>query len=73
MRKALTSSELGFTTRDIKQLRQSLSKTKEARSFRRIQVVLLVAKGATFAQAAATTGFAPAICLPCCHPVSGVA
>lgn len=56
MRKALTSSELGFTSRDVKQLQQALVAVHQARTFRRIQTVLLVAKGATFAEAASLTG-----------------
>jgi len=56
MRRALSPSELGFTARDRKRLLQALATTDDLRLFRRLQAVLLVAKGASCAAAAALTG-----------------
>ena len=56
MRRALSPSELGFTAHDHKRLRQALVATDDLRFFRRLQVVLLVANGTSFAEAAAITG-----------------
>ncbi len=56
MRRALSPSELGFTARDRKRLRQALAATDDLRRFRRIQAVLLVATGSSFTEAAAITG-----------------
>ena len=56
MRRPLSPSELGFTARDRKRLRQALVVTDEVRLFRRLQAVLLVGDGSSFAAAAAITG-----------------
>lgn len=56
MRRALSPSELGFTGRDRQRLRQALVATDDLRFFRRLQAVLLVANGTSFADAAAITG-----------------
>lgn len=55
MRRPLSPSELGFTARDRKRLQQSLAATDDVRLFRRIQAVLLVADGTSFAAAATIT------------------
>lgn len=56
MRRPLSPSELGFTARDRKRLRQALVCADDVRLFRRLQAVLLVAEGSSFAEAAAITG-----------------
>jgi transposase len=56
MRRALSPSELGFTTRDRQRLQQALIATDDLRLFRRLQGVLLVASGSSFTAAAAITG-----------------
>ncbi len=50
------NDELGFDQRDRRQLSRALARTSEVRLFRRIQAVLLVARGQSFAAAAQTTG-----------------
>jgi transposase len=56
MRKSLGPSELGFNSRDCRCLSDALSKTAEARLFRRIQAVLLIAEGRSFTEVAQITG-----------------
>lgn len=56
MRKSLSPSELGFNARDRQRLSNALAQTVEARVFRRIQAVLLVAEGRSFAEVAQITG-----------------
>lgn len=56
MRRSLRLHGLGFARGDLRRLVCSLSRTKEARVFRRLQAVLLVARGQTCAQSAHTTG-----------------
>ena len=46
----MSPSELGFGARDRKRLSNALAQTVEARVFRRIQAVLLIAKGRSFAE-----------------------
>ena len=57
MRKALSSSERGFTAHDRPRLSRALTQTAIARVFRRIQAVLLIAEGRTVGEAAQITGF----------------
>jgi transposase len=57
MRRPLSPSELGFTARDRKRLRQALAMTDDVRLFRRLQAVMLVADDSSFAEAAAITGW----------------
>jgi transposase len=56
MRKSANPSELGFTIQDRNRLAKALDNTDEARLFRRIQAVLLVAKGRTFSEVSEITG-----------------
>lgn len=56
MRRPLSPSELGFTARDRKRLRQALAIIDDLRLFRRLQAVLLVADGSSCAEAASITG-----------------
>lgn len=56
MRRALSPSELGFTTHDRQRLQQALVATDDLRLFRRLQAVLLVANGTSFAATATITG-----------------
>lgn len=56
MRQPAPPSALGFTAHDRKRLQQALATTSEVRIFRRIQAVLLVACGSSFADAASITG-----------------
>lgn len=56
MRHPASPSDLGFTTYDRKRLQQALATASEVRTFRRIQAVLLVACGSSFADAASITG-----------------
>src|SRR5918992_2685681 len=56
MRKSLSPSERGFNPRDRQRLSRALTRTVEARLFRRIQAVLLVAEGRTLAEAVHITG-----------------
>jgi transposase len=55
MRRPLSASKLGFTARDRQRLQQALAATDNVRLFRRIQAVLLVANGSSFAEAAIIT------------------
>jgi transposase len=56
MRKSLSPSELGFNSRDCQRLSDALPQTAEARLFRRIQAVLLIAEGRSFTEVAQITG-----------------
>jgi transposase len=56
MRKSLSPSKRGFNPRDRQRLSKALTRTVEARLFRRIQAVLLVAEGRTLAEAVHITG-----------------
>lgn len=56
MRRARGPSELGFTHHDRRRLRRALARAVEARTFRRIQAVLLIAEGWTPTAAAHVTG-----------------
>ena len=56
MRRPLSPTGLGFTARDRKRLRQACAAADDVRLFRRLQAVLLVADGASFAEAATITG-----------------
>jgi transposase len=56
MRRARTPKELGFDDHDRRRLVRALERTSEARVFRRIQAVLLVALGWAIAEAARITG-----------------
>jgi transposase len=56
MRRARTSQELGFDHHDRRRLAQALERTTEARAFRRIQAVLLVARGWAIAEVARIAG-----------------
>jgi transposase len=56
MRRPLSPSELGFTGHDRRRLRQALAAADDVRLFRRIQAVMLVADGASVAEAATTAG-----------------
>jgi transposase len=56
MRRPLSPSELGFTAHDRRRLRRALAAADDVRLFRRIQVVMLVADGSSFAEAAVIAG-----------------
>jgi transposase len=56
MRTSLSPSELGFNSRDRQRLSDALTQTAEARVFRRIQAVLLIAEGRSFTEVAQITG-----------------
>jgi transposase len=56
MRRALSAQDLGFRARDRQRLAKALMTATEVRLFRRIQAVLLAAKGRSFAEAAEITG-----------------
>ncbi len=56
MRKSASSFELGFSARDRSHLAKALDKAKESRLFRRLQSVLLIAKGRSFTEASEITG-----------------
>jgi len=58
MRKPLSPSEFGFNARDRQRLSRALNQTSEARVFRRIQAVLLIAQGRSFADVGQITGLA---------------
>jgi|SRR5689334_6537697 transposase len=55
MRKPLSPSERGFDARDRQRLSKALAQAVEARIFRRIQAVLLIAEGRTPVEAAHIT------------------
>jgi transposase len=56
MRKPTSPAELGFTARDRRQLSHALADAPQARVFRRLQAVLLIAQGYTAQAAAQITG-----------------
>jgi transposase len=56
MRKPTTPADLGFTARDRQQLSRALAEASQARVFRRLQAVLLIAQGYTALTAARITG-----------------
>jgi transposase len=56
MRKSLSPAELGFQGRDRRCLSRALDQAAQVRCFRRLQAVLLVARGQGVAQAAQLTG-----------------
>jgi transposase len=56
MRKSLSPSARGFNARDRQRLSKALTEVTEARVFRRIQAVLLVAEGRLPAEVAHLTG-----------------
>jgi transposase len=56
MRTPADPSELGFSYRDRQRLARALNQAKEARLFRRLQAVLLVAEGHPIADVAHITG-----------------
>ena len=56
MRKSSSPSELGFRLQDQRRLSVALSQAAEARFFRRIQAVLLIAEGRNFSEVAQIVG-----------------
>lgn len=56
MRKSLSPAERGFNSRDRQRLSKALTEVVEARVFRRIQAVLLVAEGRTPVEVSRITG-----------------
>jgi transposase len=56
MRTPATPAERGFTATDHRRLVRALAKAREARLYRRLQAVLLVAEGRLVAEAAHITG-----------------
>jgi transposase len=59
MRKAKSPSERGFDPYDKRRLTRALQRVTEARTYRRVQAVLLVAQGRTVPEAAQITGVRP--------------
>jgi len=59
MRKAKNPSERGFDRYDRRRLSQTLHHVADARTYRRVQALLLVAQGRTVAEAARITGVQP--------------
>jgi transposase len=59
MRRARTPDELGFNQHDRRRLARAFARATDLRSFRRLQAVLLVARGFAVTEAARITG-APA-------------
>lgn len=55
MRKPMSPSELGFSGRDRQRLSKALTQMTEARVFRRVQAVLLIAEGRSFVEVAQIT------------------
>ncbi|MDB6123045.1 MAG: hypothetical protein JWQ71_2038 [Pedosphaera sp.] len=56
MRKSSSPGALGFGVRDRRRLAKALAEVADARLFRRIQAVLLVAQGRRFREVAQITG-----------------
>ncbi len=56
MRKPATPAERGLTANDQRRLARALAEAREARLYRRLQAVLLVAEGRSVADAAHVTG-----------------
>lgn len=59
MRKAKVPSELGFTQYDRQRLKRALGCCADARSFRRIQAVLLIGEGRPVREVASITASSP--------------
>lgn len=59
MRHAKTPKELGFTHYDRRRLAKALKHASEARVYRRLQAVLLVARGRAIGEVAQITGVSP--------------
>jgi transposase len=59
MRKAKSASERGFDRYDRRRLIRALHRVADARTYRRIQAVLLVAQGRTVSETAQITGARP--------------
>jgi transposase len=59
MRKAKSPSERGFDRYDKRRLTRALRRVTDARTYRRVQAVLLVAQGRTVPEAAQITGAQP--------------
>jgi transposase len=59
MRRARTPHELGFDQYDRQRLARALQRAKDLRLFRRVQAVLLVARGWTVAEVARITAATP--------------
>jgi transposase len=59
MRKAKSPSERGFDRYDKRRLARALRRVADARTYRRVQAVLLVAQGRTVAEVAQITGAQP--------------
>jgi len=59
MRHAKTPKELGFTHYDRRRLAKALKRASEARVYRRLQAVLLVARGRAVGEVAEITGVSP--------------
>ena len=59
MRKARSASERGFDRYDERRLRRALHQVGDARTYRRVQAVLLVAQGRTVQAVAQLTGAPP--------------
>ena len=59
MRKAKSPSERGFDRYDRRRLSRALHQVADARTYRRLQAVLLVAQGRTVPEAAQITGARP--------------
>ena len=56
MRRARTPHELGFDQYDRQRLTRALGRATDVRFFRRVQAVLLLARGFSIPEAAAITG-----------------
>jgi transposase len=59
MRKAKSPSERGFDRYDKRRLTRALHRVTEARTYRRVQAILLVAQGRSVAEVAQITGAQP--------------
>ena len=60
MKTPTSPTELGFTGHDRNRLAKALNKTEDARLFRRIQAVLMVAQGRSFPEASEICGLSRA-------------
>lgn len=56
MRKAQSPTELGFSGHDRRRLAKALEQAREAKTYQRIQAVLLIAQGYSVAEVARITG-----------------
>jgi transposase len=59
MRHAKTSRELGFTQYDRRRLAKALKRVSDAHTYRRLQAVLLVARGRSIGEVAQIAGVSP--------------